>query len=108
MDMAEITNKDVLIEVQDAEGNKERQFPITKAKNIIGLKKLIEEQVSDISGNSEKYSRALRLLALNPYLIDDTTGSIYRIGVDNGELYHVQVDSGIIEILDEVVEAIEG
>lgn len=104
--MGNVIDKDILIEVQDEQGNRERQFPITKAKNIVGLKKMIREQTSGIAEDAEKYDNALRLLALNPYLVDDTTGDIYRIGVDNGQLYHVQVDSGILDILNEVVEAV--
>lgn len=104
--MSNVTERNVLVEIQDYNGNKERQFPLTKATNIIGLKNFIDDNTSGMAEENEKYSKALRLLALNPYIVDDTTGDIYRIGIDNGELYHVKVDSGILDILDTVVNAI--
>ena len=95
-----ITEKTVLMEVAKKDGTVERQFPITKIENVVGAKKLIQE-------GSTKQLAALRLLASNPYLIDDTTGDIYKIGVDNGEFYFVPVETGIAEILDEIGSVIE-
>lgn len=99
--MTNITEKNVILEVQKPDGSRERQFPITKIENIIGAKKIIEK-------GSTKQISALRLLALNPYLVDDITGDIYRIGISEGRLYYVPVDMGINEILDEIDAIVSG
>ena len=88
--MSEIRNFDTLLEIQKEDGSKERHFPFTKLENVIGAEDV------------PLYPKALALLAIHPYFIDDTTGKIYRIGINNGELYYVQTDVGVKEILAEI------
>lgn len=90
-----VNEKNILIEVKDENGNVVREFPITKASNIIGLKKLISE------AENGKYLAALKLLAANPYIIDDTDQKIYRIGIEDGNIYAVEVEYGIEQILNQ-------
>lgn len=80
-----------VIEIAKEDGSILRFFPITKVGNIIGLKEFIE--------SSDKYNDALLLLAYNPYVIDDVTDEVYKIGVANGKLYWTKADDSLRNIL---------
>jgi len=88
-----ISEENILIEVQDEQGNKVRQFPYTKAENVLGLAALIKNIDND------KQLAALLLLSTNPYLVDEVTQKTYRLGIKDGELFCVEVDYGVQEIL---------
>ena len=84
-----------LIQIQDEKGNVETHYPITKVENVLGLE--------DITG---KEGAALRLLAANSYVIDDETGVTYKIGSRNGRFYFEESDVSILDILNDVVQAV--
>ena len=84
------TEKNTVVETQHEDGSIERHFPFTKLANVIGAEDI------------PLYPKALALLSMNPYLIDDTSGFTYRLGVDEGKLHIVRVDKGVKEILQEI------
>ena len=94
--MGKIIEQNVLKEIHHSDGSVTRQFPITKAENIIGFEKLTETQ-----------TKALRLLAVNSYVVDDTTGKTYKIGVNEGKLYFEESDVSVMDLLNEISAAIK-
>lgn len=94
--MASIVEKNELIEIHKPGGLIERVFPITKAENIIGSEKLTAIQ-----------TKALKLLAVNSYIVDDTTGETYKIGMEDGDLYFEKSDVSIKELLDTITDVIK-
>lgn len=89
--MPNIIEQNVLDEIHRSDGSVIRIFPITKAENIIGFEKLTETQ-----------TKALRLLAVNSYVVDDTTGKTYKIGVNDGKLYFTESDVSVMDLLNEI------
>lgn len=94
--MASIVESNTLVEIHKPDGSVERVFPITKAENIIGSEKLTAIQ-----------TKALKLLAVNSYIVDDTTGETYKIGMDDGGLYFEKSDVSIKELLDTITDVIK-
>lgn len=104
--MAQIKEENLLLELQKKNGDIERYFPITKISNILGL----EKKLASMLANKEittKQAAALKILSMNPYLVDDKTADTYKIGINNGKLYFVKVESGPEAIVDEMIEAME-
>ena len=95
--MPNITESNTLIEVADKDGNVTRHFPITKVDNIIGIEKM--------KGASAQQIAALKLLAANAFVIDDTTGKTYKIGSNDGKFYFEESDVSVLDLLNEIVEA---
>lgn len=95
--MAKITESNTLMEVADKDGNVTRHFPITKVENIIGIEKM--------KGASAQQMAALKLLAANAFVIDDTTGQTYKIGSKDGKFYFEKSDVNILDLLSEIVDA---
>lgn len=95
--MANIIESNTLVEEAKSNGDIVRHFPITKAENVIGIEKL--------KGASTQQLAALKLLAANAFIIDDTTGKTYKVGSNNGKLYFTESDVSVKELLDEIVTA---
>lgn len=91
-----IINKNTLIEVQQADGTVERHFPITRYENILGLKNITDTQ-----------NRALQLLAANPYVVDEETNKVMKIGSRNGKLFVEESEISVKELMDAIVNIIE-
>lgn len=91
-----IVNKDTLLEIQKPDGTIERHFPITKYENIIGLKKITNTQ-----------NKALQLLAANPYVVDEETNKVMKIGSRNGKLFVEESSISVKELMDAIVTIIE-
>lgn len=92
--MASITEQNVLNEIHKPDGSIVRQYPITKAENIIGFDKLTTQQ-----------TKALKLLAVNSYIVDDVTGKTYKISMVDGKPYFAESDVSVLDLLDTIVEA---
>lgn len=95
--MDNIVESNTLIEIAKKDGTTIRHFPITKVENIIGIDKM--------KGASSQQLAALRLLAANAFVIDDTTGQTYKIGSKDGKFYFEESDVSILELLNEIVDA---
>lgn len=89
-----IRDVNTLIEIDKPNGDVERQFPITKQENILGLK-----------DRHEKYDAALKLLAANSYIVDDVTNETYKIGSSNGKFYFTKSDVSLKTILSTIIDA---
>ena len=75
--MADIKEYNSLLEYKDKNGNVERHYPITRFKNVLGVKELTEKEIA-----------ILELLAVNSYIVDDNDPSkTYKIGCVDGKLY---------------------
>lgn len=94
-----ITEKNTLIEVQMPNGDVERQYPITKAENVLGLSKITGVL-------TEKHQKALMLLAMNSYIVDEKTGEVYKIGAYDGKLHFEKSDVDIRDLIEIVEDAI--
>ena len=97
--MGEIKEFNSYMDIQDRDGNVERHYPYTKLENIIGLK---------ATGMTENEKKALKLLAVNSYIVDDVTGQTYKIGSSNGKFYFEETDVSLIDIIDTIVEITGG
>ena len=95
--MANITESNTLIEETNSNGDVVRHFPITKVENIIGIE--------NIKGASAQQLAALKLLAANAFIIDDTTGKTYKIGSNDGKFYFEESDVSVLDLLNEIVSA---
>lgn len=104
--MAQIREENLLLEVQQKNGDVERYFPITKISNILGLEKKLANMLANKEITS-KQAAALKILSMNSYLVDDATADTYKIGINNGKLYFVKVESGPEAIVDEMIDAME-
>lgn len=89
-----IKEVNTLIEIAKQNGDVERQFPITKQENVLGL-----------TGRHEKYDAALKLLASNSYIVDDVTNETYKIGSSNGKFYFAKSDVSLKSILSTIIDA---
>lgn len=85
----------VVNEIHQPDGTVVRQFPVTKLENIIDVDKLTGIQI-----------KALKLLAVNSYIVDDTTGKTYKIGMENGKVYFTESDVSVMDILNTITEVI--
>ena len=86
------------MDIQDENGDIERHYPITKAENVIGLNGV---------GLSPQQRAALALMASNAYIVDDTTGELYKIGSSDGKFYFDKADDDIKDILNTITNALE-
>lgn len=91
--MPNIIEQDTLIEVHNRDGDITRHFPITKMENVIGL-----------SNSTGQQNSVLNLLALNPYIVDDENGKVYKIGSKNGKLYFQESDINLSDLMGKVEE----
>lgn len=94
--MSEIKEFDSYLDIQDQYGNVERHYPFTKVENIIGLKG---------TGMTENEKKALKLLAVNSYIVDDVTGKTYKIGSSNGSFYFEESDVSVRDLIDTIIDA---
>lgn len=94
--MYTVIERNVIDEIHQPDGTVVRQFPITKLENIIGAEKLTATQ-----------TKALKLLAVNSYIVDDVTGKTYKIGITDGKAYFEESDVSVLELLNTLTEAIE-
>lgn len=94
--MGNIKEFNSYLDIQDKDGNVERHYPFTKAENVIGL---------EGAGMTENEKKALKLLAVNSYIVDDVTGQTYKIGSSNGKFYFEESDISIKDLIDTIVEA---
>lgn len=90
-----IVDQNVVNEIHKPDGTVVRQFPVTKIENIIDVDKLTGIQI-----------KALKLLAVNSYIVDDTTGKTYKIGMKDGKVYFTESDISIMDILNMITEVI--
>lgn len=90
-----IIDQNVVNEIHKPDGTVVRQFPVTKLEDIIDMDKLTGMQ-----------TKALKLLAVNSYIVDDTTGKTYKIGMNNGKVYFTESDVSVMDILNMITEVI--
>lgn len=85
-DNKKIIEENTLIEIKQPDGTVKRRYPITKLGNVVGAKEAIENQCG-----------ALKVLSANPYIVDDVTKVVYKLGIESGNLYIIPVDKSEIE-----------
>lgn len=91
--MALIANNSIM-EVQDKTGDFTKHFPITTAKNVLGITERIQWDTKDMTDVEVALYKALRLLSTNAYVVDDDDNTkLYKIGVKSGSPYVVEVES---------------
>lgn len=108
-----IVEKNTLIEIQQPNGDVIREYPITKLENILGIDKITEMLSGDVivKLNSlqevdETMKKALMLLAVNSFVVDEVTGDTYKIGSRDGQFFYEKSDVSVKDLLDTLATAI--
>lgn len=100
-----------IMEVQDKNGDFTKHFPITTAKNVLGMTERIQWDTKDMTDVEVALYKALRLLSTNAYVVDDDDDTkLYKVGVKSGSPYLVEVNAeeGPDAIIDEIMTALKG
>ena len=92
--MSNIIEQNAVIDMVQPNGDIHRMFPVTTAECVIGL--------NELSGPQTK---ALKLLAVNSYIVDDTTGKTYKICMNEGKAYFKESEVSVLDLLNTIVDA---
>lgn len=92
---------------QDENGNVVNYYPVTKRENVYGIDELekdLNDHLDTVDTLDAKHHAALEFLASNCFVRDDTTGTLYKICIDNGDMYFKKSDVDLKTVIGKLLQ----